>query len=176
MKISCDWLQKTNPTDQEISDIKSGIIAASKDTGVDKRFILAIMMQESGGCVRVHSTDSGQVRNPGLMQCHDGQYECTTTPCTTKVIHGMISEGSTGTAKGDGLKQVITKAKNQGATGAQAFYWAARIYNTGSYTAGADLAKVQYGTACYSSDIANRLTGWASKDKSPCDKKADARG
>lgn len=44
---------------------------------------------------------------------------------------------------------------------AQAFYRAARMYNSGffSFTQGSDLA--QGGSSeCYSSDIGNRLTGW----------------
>jgi hypothetical protein len=39
----------------------------STATGVDHRFVLAVLMQESHGCVRVNVT-SGGVRNPGLMQ------------------------------------------------------------------------------------------------------------
>lgn len=79
----------------------------------------------------------------------------------------MILEGTAGTEAGDGLAACINQAATSGGAGAQAFYWAARIYNTGSYAAGSDLGTPAWGTSCYSSDVANRLTGWAGAD-SPC--------
>jgi hypothetical protein len=33
-------------------DLKSAIQSVAKSSGVDERFILGIVMQESGGCVR----------------------------------------------------------------------------------------------------------------------------
>ena len=42
---------------------------------VDPRFVLAIVIQESSGCVRVITTNNG-VRNPGLMQGSDGTHSC----------------------------------------------------------------------------------------------------
>jgi hypothetical protein len=165
MKVSCAQFSQPNSNDQEIQDMHDGIIAAEKASGVDKRFILAIMMQESKGCPRVPTTNGGVV-NPGLMQDHAG-IGCTTSPCPTTTIHQMILEGTAGTDAGDGLANCINQASGEGASGAQAFYWAARIYNTGSYTAGSDLGAPKYGTACYSTDVANRLLGWAGSD-SPC--------
>lgn len=50
-------------------------------------------------------------------------------------------------------------ASKLGGSGAVAYYWTARIYNTGSYTAGSDLGAPEYGTSCYSINIANRLLG-----------------
>jgi len=117
-------------------------------------------MQESGGCVRVPSTNGG-VQNPGIMQDHDGSANCiNVNPCPASTITKMISEGTAGTASGDGLANCLNQAASMGGKGAQAFYWASRIYNTGSYIAGSDLGKPKYGTSCYSSDMANRLTGW----------------
>jgi hypothetical protein len=63
-----------------------------------------------------------------------------------------------GTETGDGLANCLNEAN---ATGAQAFYRAARIYNSGSVSTSGDLG-VGVGTPCYASDIANRLTGWVS--------------
>lgn len=54
-----------------------------------------------------------------------------------------------------------TEAQNQyGVTGAQAFYYAARIYNSGDIPDPSDLGNAGGATNCYVSDIANRLTGW----------------
>ena len=79
------------------------------------------------------------------------------------MIAQMISEGAGGTAAGDGLAQVINTA---GGNDVSTFYKAARIYNSGAVDASGDLAK-GISTHCYSSDIANRLTGWV-KAKTAC--------
>jgi len=78
----------------------------------------------------------------------------------------MISDGVMGTSSGDGLKQLYSNAvtfpvvTSSGGASA-AYYIAARMYNGGAngYRA-ADLG-TGCCTLCYSSDVANRLTGWA---------------
>lgn len=186
MLVGCDQYGVADDSTDEIDDIKTAIEAIAAETYVDHRFILAVIMQESTGCVRAPSS-IGSVTNPGLMQDHDGASTCndgTTTqnPCPESEIEGMISEGSksthssihipsfymeiltmifalaAGTETGDGLANCLNEAN---ATGAEAFYRAARIYNSGSVDASGDLG-VGVGTPCYASDIANRLTGWVS--------------
>lgn len=57
------------------------------------------------------------VRNPGLMQSHNGSGSCAgVNPCPWSSILQMIRDGTAGTSSGDGLKQ--TMAKTAGATGA----------------------------------------------------------
>lgn len=68
----------------------------------------------------------------------------------------MIQDGTIGTAAGAGLAGILN-----GANSAQDVYRAARIYNSGSIAPSGDLADGNGSTACYSSDVANRLTGWA---------------
>jgi hypothetical protein len=92
MNVSCDALGYygvPNPSREELDGILDAITAESKDSGLDERFLLAIMvrlssvsvlmgavltcvlqMQESKGCVRAKSTSSpgDLIRNPGLMQ------------------------------------------------------------------------------------------------------------
>lgn len=164
MMSSCSEFDEQNNSQQEISDIKSAIESASSKYGVDSRFILAVVMQESQGCVRVDTT-VGSVSNPGLMQSHDGSGTCNsggpgapgTIPCPSSQIQQMIDDGTGGTSSGEGLKQALASAPS--GSGAQAFYEAARIYNSGSIAAGGDLGQ-GVATHCYSADIANRLTGW----------------
>ena len=82
----------------------------------------------------------------------------------------MISDGVYGTPAypSDGLMQALAQAEtSDGATGAQAYYIAARLYNSGSGSLassrrrGLDLSSPQdAATQCYASDIANRLVGW----------------
>ena len=157
---SCSQYSQPDNSGPEIGAIYDAIQSVATATNVDNRFILAVMMQESDGCVRVPTTNWG-VRNPGLMQDHNGAGTCNDNdqvqnPCPTAVIEQMISEGTAGTADGDGLVQCISKS---GATDVSAFYKAARIYNSGSLDPSGDLGK-GVATHCYASHIANRLTGW----------------
>lgn len=162
MFASCDQFNQPNDSGPEVGAIYDSIQQIAKETLVDHRFILAVIMQESGGCVRVPTSNYG-VRNPGLMQDHDGDGTCNSditnqvqNPCPTGTIMQMIREGSAGTSSGDGLAQCINQS---GSSGATAFYKAARIYNSGSIDSSGDLCK-GIATHCYASDIANRLTGW----------------
>ena len=160
MKASCTQFDQTNDSDQEISDIKSAIQSIASESGVDSRVILAIMMQESNGCVRVQTTDNG-VRNPGLMQSHNGDGTCWnngvgTNPCPSSQITEMIKNGVEGTPSGDGLKQCLSQCPS---AGAQSYYQAAVIYNSGNLPSNLD---DNTATPCYASDVANRLMGWFS--------------
>lgn len=160
MKSSCAQFQAPDDTDAEISDIHSAIESVALATQLDHRFILAIIMQESKGCVRVHSTNNG-VHNPGLMQDHNGKSNCNDgsdvkTPCPKSEIQGMVAEGAGGTPDGPGLAQLMGTV---GGSDASTFYKAARAYNSGSVDASGDLGK-GIATHCYASDVANRLMGW----------------
>jgi hypothetical protein len=95
------------------------------------------------------------------MQDHNGAATCNENgqvqnPCPTGVITSMVRDGTAGTPSGDGLANCINEA-NTGAD--QAFYKAARIYNSGSIDSSTRL-ECGIATHCYASDIANRLTGW----------------
>lgn len=149
---------KTFDSDDEINDIKTSIGSVSASTGVDSRFILAVIMQESRGNVRVGTTAVDHA-NPGLMQSHQGVDCIGQTPCPASVITQMIQDGAGGTSSGAGLEQ--------GISGDQAIdvYKAARIYNSGSLDASGNLA-TNGATPCYASDIANRLIGFLGD--SPC--------
>jgi len=175
MKKACTNLglqAGSDTTDEEIAMIWNGVDAAAIASGVDHRFILAIMMQESKGCVRIWTTANANF-NPGLMQDHDGPNTCNSNgvlqkPCPQSTISGMVQDGVGGTANGDGLaaylNQVEQRARNvniadvDGAS-AQVYYQAARLYNSGSIDY-SDLSQAFQSTTCYASDIANRLTGW----------------
>jgi len=152
-------------SDQETNDIADGIKQVSSETGMDARFILAVLLQESNGCVRAPTTNYG-VRNPGLMQDHDGAATCNEhgniqNPCPSNTIVQMIRDGVKGTPAGDGLVQTFKQAPGSGAA---KFYGAARIYNSGSIDSSGDLGQ-GVATKCYSADIANRLLGWVYAQK-----------
>ncbi len=66
MKASCAQWSVPDDTDAELADMKTAIQAIASTTGVDARMILAVIMQESTGCVRVITTEYS-VFNPGLM-------------------------------------------------------------------------------------------------------------
>lgn len=154
---SCTGFGQANNSPSESADVKSAIESVAQSSGVDARFILAVVMQESNGCVRAPTTNYG-VTNPGLMQSHDGASSCyNVNPCPKSTIQGMIEDGVNGTPSGDGLKQLLAKA---GGNTTAAFYKAARMYNSGSVDPSGDLGK-GIATHCYVSDIANRLLGWS---------------
>lgn len=69
----------------------------------------------------------------------------------------MISDGTQGTSNGIGLVGAMAEA---GSSGAQQFYRASRIYNSGS-TSPDGVLEENAATATYCSDIANRLLGWS---------------
>ena len=154
-----------NNTLEENDAIRSSILYIAATTAVDARFILAIMIQESKGCVRVITT-FGSVSNPGLMQSHDGNGTCNvdgvvTIPCPEEEIYGMIEDGAGGTESGDGLAGMLGITAEMEGDGelSQVYYRAARMYNSGSIAADLNLGNGG-STHCYVSDIANRLTGW----------------
>jgi len=168
MLSSCKiWHQHQTSAD-EIASLWVAIKHVSATTGVDDRFIVAVILQESGGCVRVPTSNFG-VNNPGIMQDHDGKASCNEgwvlDPCPDILIENMALEGTGGTPQGDGLVQCLEKSglKPGDASGKEdvsAYYRAARMYNSGSIDASGDLG-VTAATRCYASDVANRLTGWA---------------
>ena len=163
MQQSCSQWNVPNNSPDEIADIKSAVQTISASSGVDARFIFAIIMQESNGCVRVITTNYG-VNNPGLMQDHDGTGSCNIggvvqTPCPASEITQMITDGTEGTASGDGLKQCIAETK---VSDVSMYYGGARIYNGGLGGYHPDNLGEGCCTLCYSSDVANRLTGWHS--------------
>jgi hypothetical protein len=95
MKNSCKQFNQPNNSDKEIEDIHDGIIAAETASGVDRRFILSIIMQESNGCTRVPTTNGG-VENPGLMQDHAGVVSNSPSPNSAfadfEIYIGMYNE------------------------------------------------------------------------------------
>lgn len=114
------------------------------------------MLQESSGCVRAPTSNYG-VRNPGLMQSHNGGGTCNSditgqvqSPCPAGVITQMIREGAGGTDSGDGLANCINQS---GRSNDADFYRAARIYNSGSVASSGRL-ECGIATHCYASDIA----------------------
>jgi LysM repeat protein len=160
MLASCAQWGVPNNTPDEISQIGSSIQAVSGETGVDARFILAVVMQESGGCVRAPTSNFG-VRNPGIMQSHNGIGTCNDNgqvqqPCSAQAITQMIRDGTAGTPSGDGLSQLLSQVAS---TGDEKYFLAARMYNSGSVAPSGNLND-GIATKCYVNDVANRLCGW----------------
>jgi hypothetical protein len=152
-----------NNSPAENEDLKTAINTVASESKVDPRFIFAIVMQESNGCLRVPTTNGG-VNNPGVMQSHNGAGTCNNAgvvqnPCPLSAITQMIrdgTEGVSGPAGGDGLVQLLASA---GTSDASQYYVAARMYNSGSVAAGGNLGGGG-ATHCYCTDVANRLIGW----------------
>jgi len=122
--------------------IHDDILRVAKETGVDARIILTVILQES--------TCSLSVPKPGLMQSHSGVGYTDDAS-----ILQMIRDGTAGTYHkpdgGDGLKQLIQKYN---------VYGGLRAYNSGDLGLNVDdLSSASIGTPSYVSDVAKRLTG-----------------
>jgi hypothetical protein len=87
----------------------------------------------------------------------------------------MVQDGAAGTAGGDGLGGCLNEALSltfaansteapPPKTEAQAYYMAARLYNSGNVSPDGNLDNAEYATGYYCSDIANRLMGWTNGD------------
>ncbi|KAI4214011.1 MAG: hypothetical protein LQ351_003415 [Letrouitia transgressa] len=140
-------LMRFNASDAEIGFIQAAIETVSRESGVDVRCILCIIVQESGGNPRVVATNNG-VRNPGLMQSHNGSEFNPQDPAGS--ILQMVRDGTTGTRDGDGLKQLFERYGN--------WYEAFRGYNSGSVNK-ANLNDPVGATGDYVQKAANRLMG-----------------
>ncbi|KAL8964564.1 MAG: hypothetical protein Q9183_004366 [Haloplaca sp. 2 TL-2023] len=146
------WAQNSklmlfNSSPQEVELIHQAIETVSASSGVDVRAILCIIVQESGGNVRVGTTNNG-VRNPGIMQSHNG---VSFNPADPKgSILQMVRDGTEGTVHGDGLKQLLAKYGN--------YYEAFRGYNSGNVNK-SDLNAPVGATGNYVQKAANRLMG-----------------
>ncbi|KAF1832666.1 hypothetical protein BDW02DRAFT_485658, partial [Decorospora gaudefroyi] len=141
-----------NNSDAETQAIRSSIVSEALESKIPEAFILAIMMQESKGCVRAPTSHS-DAPNPGLMQ-GAGTASCeATTPCPSAKIRAMIHEGVAGEDLTTSLKSTLVFFAKT--TDDSKWYKAARRYNAGSQVTDRNLGHST--TNCYASDIANRL-------------------
>ncbi len=142
-------VMRINDSPQEVAFIEQAITLVARESGIDRRVVLCMIMQESQGNVRVNTTYSADgVRNAGLMQSHNGVSFDANNPQGS--ILQMVRDGVLGTLFGDGLVQLLARYGN--------IYAALRGYNSGSV----DQNNLSYGfssTPSYVSDMANRLVG-----------------
>lgn len=165
LNSSCSPTYGQNNSPQELRDIKSFLPKAADYAGVPASLFLAMMMQESDGCVRVGTTANG-VTNPGIMQSNNGEGNCIKiSPCPVNRIEQMLMEGA-GKNREFGLKQAVDLFKN--ISEPAKFYRAARAYNAGPNGVVAENLEQGGATRCYASDIANRLLGWTHRADRVC--------
>lgn len=103
------WSQPAN-SPEEILGIQAAIQAEANALNYDVRFLFAIMMEESSGCVRVWNT-TGVVNNPGLFQSHNGPGSCHQQPalpsCPFSEIVQMVRDGVDGPYGTSGGSRII---------------------------------------------------------------------
>ena len=157
LQTSCSVLgYGENNSPEVIQDIYDAIQNLANASLVDHRFIFAVILQESKGCVHTDATSNG-VTNPGIMQSHNGH---SYDPSNSRLsILAMVQDGTQGTESGAGLVQGLNDYGDA--------YQAARYYNSGYIPKSGDLSEAAGATACYVTDIANRMTGWVNA-KSTC--------
>jgi len=150
-------------SEQENEWIKEGINRVSAEAKVDRRVILAMVMQESGGDIHVPCTAT---INCGLLQGPKGSTGLSTAN-VKESIYEMIGQGVEGTQPNNGFVGYLNAGPAMSWTNNPApgnVYTALRCYNSGSIVASGNLDEIEYGTASYVNDIANRLHGWSGSD------------
>ena len=164
----------------ETTQLVNSILTVGAGTFLDPRWILATVMQESNGCVRVKTN---LLNNPktGVLQSYYGRTSCNHNgtleiPCPAATIQQMIMNGAVAAVDGITLVSALNLATGMfDFEPGQAFYRASRLYNSGpgslTPAMNGDLGRALDGASrCYSSDIANRLIGWTNGNggRSPC--------
>ncbi|KAK2614150.1 hypothetical protein N8I77_001002 [Diaporthe amygdali] len=153
---NAEVMNTTGNSAQETQWVLDAVNTVAGEVGMDPRCILAVIMQESHGKVRVNSTTSpgAGINNTGIMQAHNGASFDEGDP-QGSILH-MVRDGAGGVpgpTGGDGYKQLLERYGND-------FYVAARGYNSGDLGINhQDLSSGGGATNAYCSDIANRLCG-----------------
>ena len=88
----------------------NAIVEVSRDSMVDARLILAIIMQESTGNVYVRCTNNG-VENCGIMQAYAGSISYNPDDSQNSISQ-MVRDGTQGTSQGPGLVQLFNGQTN----------------------------------------------------------------
>ncbi|KAK7720935.1 hypothetical protein SLS64_001228 [Diaporthe eres] len=149
-------MNTTGNSAQETQWVLDAVVTVSGELNIDRRCILAVIMQESHGKVRVNNTTSpgAGVNNTGIMQAHNGASFNEGDPQGS--ILRMVRDGAGGVpgpTGGDGYRQLLDRYGND-------FYVAARGYNSGDLGINfQDLSSGGGATNAYCSDLANRLCG-----------------
>jgi LysM repeat protein len=143
-------VMQLNDNADEINDIETSINAVSLESGIDRRVILSVIMEECSGNVNAVATPApgSNFINPGIMQSHNGVGFDPSNPSGS--ILQMIkdgTEGTTGPNGGDGLVQTLAQYGN--------IYEALRAYNSGSVDP-TDMNNGFLANPSYVSDLANR--------------------
>ncbi|KAI7787541.1 scp-like extracellular protein [Diaporthe eres] len=120
-------MNTTGNSGQETQWVLDAVVTVSGELNIDRRCILAVIMQESHGKVRVNNTTSpgAGVNNTGIMQAHNGASFNEGDPQGS--ILRMVRDGAGGVpgpTGGDGYRQLLDRYGND-------FYVAARGYNSG---------------------------------------------
>ena len=141
-------LMKMYDNDSEIASIKSSIEEVARNSSVDVRALLCIIVQQSGGNVRGGNTNK-EIQNPGLIHSDAGVSFDPKDPKGS--ISQMVKDGTEGTKTGDGLKQCLERYGNH--------HECFRAYNSGSVNQN-DLNEHVGATANYVRNATNRLMGY----------------
>lgn len=179
--------------------MRAAIQKAGSDSGLDPRFILAAVFQESAGCVRVKTSYSPNlgIRNPGLLQGPNGDHTCNDAdagvpqlnPCPDEQINGESTQGMVALGlspselsanltlmKGmitDGVGITTNDGLKQTVERSKATDVSRYYKGAVIYNSGVLPPSGNLGQGrsnpCYASDMANRLLGWVA-DSSPCDR------
>lgn len=152
--------------------LRAKILQIARETTVDARLILAMILQESSGNLAVPCTGAAYA-NCGIMQAAPGSVPFDPAD-TAASIDRMIRNGLLGTpgewpTGGPGYAWLLDGAEGAawyGIGGGGRPYRSLRAYNSGKVV---DLGNLDAtggaGTVSYVNDVANRLMGWDGSDR-----------
>lgn len=163
MLESCAQYSVESNNDTDINNLRDMIMEVSHDKMVDATFILAIVLQESQGCVRRPnatskeglSTLNGVLLGKGTAKCEG------LAACQRSTIREMLENGGSGVPESDlrSLVAAIEKNTDHNPQHSLNYYRAAYVYSTAVANIPARFEDA-IPRHCYVSDVANRLVGW----------------
>ncbi|KAL9114594.1 MAG: hypothetical protein Q9227_001272 [Pyrenula ochraceoflavens] len=151
-EVNKNEMHVAGDTDADVANIKDAVQQVARQTGVEARVIVCIIMQESSGNVGVATTTNQDGSHTGgLMQALGSPGFPGKHGLTQHEITSMVEAG-TKHFKGN-LNQIGGDHDS-----AEHIYWALRLYNSGRLDK-SNLSNGLGATDSYVSDVANRLTG-----------------
>lgn len=139
--------------------VQEAILQAERESNVDARLILAILMQESNGKASIDCVRS----KCGIMHASKGSSFDKEKP--RESIVQMVYDGVVGRPRsGPSLATLLSGKPQMKNLAVGCPYGAARAYNSGSVKENLDDAGPK-GQESYVNDVANRLLGWHGRGK-----------
>lgn len=174
MISSCAKYGVTGMSATEVRDLKDAIYQAAFLANMYASAILALILQETGGCVRVPKTSDGLLEGVLRTRVEGGGYNCDRDTlfegqdCSYDNMKHMVYRGLFEPDVGFRIAVEKGAALHPHDDYEVRYYWGVRIRKSqGNFHRALPMEKYPEGNPCYVSDFANRMVGWVGSE-SPC--------